>query len=269
MKKSYPSLPRRLSALALTALSAAVLGTSCVSNKKISYFKDVSDTVYQVPVATIATSYTEPKIQPKDILQVTIQTLDPQANSVISSSNAAQAANNNLAQAAGYQVDREGAIQLPIAGRIQVAGKTTAEATTAISAEIGKFYKQPVVNVRFANFNITVLGEVARPATYTVPNEKISVLEALGLAGDLTIYGKRENVLIIREEEGTKKFVRFNLNSSDIIRSPYFYLRQGDVVYVEPNKSKVTSTDATTTRTITIVASALSVLIVLLSKVNF
>jgi polysaccharide export outer membrane protein len=123
-----------------------------------------------------------------------------------------------------------------------------------------------VVSVRFANFNITVLGEVARPATYVVPNEKVSILDAIGMAGDLTIYGKRENVLLIRDSLGIKKMMRFDLNSTSTLLSPYFYLRQGDVVYVEPAKSKIAASDAVKTRNITLLGAGLSLLIVIFSR---
>jgi polysaccharide export outer membrane protein len=113
---------------------------------------------------------------------------------------------------------------------------------------------------------ITVLGEVLRPSTYVLPNEKTSVLDALGLAGDLTIYGKRENVLLIRETSGEKVFVRLNLNSKDVFNSPYFYLKQNDVLYVEPNKGKAASLNLARTQTIALVGTALTVLITLISR---
>ena len=124
----------------------------------------------------------------------------------------------------------------------------------------------PTVQVRYANFKITVIGEVARPATYTVPNERISIIDVLGYAGDLTIYGKRENVLLIRDTIGGKQFIRLNLNSSDIFKSPYFYLRQNDVVYIEPNEAKIATTDAARTRTLAVVGTVLSLLIVITSR---
>ena len=122
------------------------------------------------------------------------------------------------------------------------------------------------MQVRFANFKITVLGEVNRPATYTVPNEKVTVLDALGLAGDLTIYGKRENVLLVRDQGGQKELVRLNLNESEVFSSSYFYLRQNDVIYVEPGKAKAAANNAARTQAFAIIGSVLSVLIVALTR---
>src|SRR5688572_19522087 len=109
--------------------------------------------------------------------------------------------------------------------------------------EIKAHVKNPIVNIRFLNFKVTVIGEVNAPATFTVDTEKINVLEALGLAGDMTAFGKRDNVLIIREKEGVRSTARINLNNKDVLNSPFFYLQQNDIVYVEPeNKSKVAET---------------------------
>lgn len=249
--------------------------SACNNYKNISYLKDIKDTINNVPIATLKTVYSDPKIQPNDILQVTVQTLDPQTNNILAGANSSVASAQSTASTTsqpsipGYMVDKNGNILLPLIGMVKVSGLTTAEARDQISEKVARFYKEPVVNVRLANFSITVLGEVNHPSTYIVPNEKVSILDALGMAGDLTIYGKRENVLLIRDENGDKKFVRFNINSSDIFSSQYFYLRQGDLVYVEPAKSKAASTDMARTRNYTLIASAFTVLIVLLTRVNF
>lgn len=245
----------------------------CSSQKNISYFKDIPDTAKQ-KVVEMAT-YTTPVIQADDILQVTIQTLDPASTALMNQQNSPNWAVGGSAGAAGvasspgYLVDKSGFVTLPLVGKIQVKGKTTGDVQEAIRAKAAEFYKDPVVNVRFINFKITVLGEVTKPATYVMPGEKVTLLDAIGMAGDLTIYGKRENVLLIREIEGKKEFVRFNLNNSNLFTSPYYYLQQGDVVYVEPNKSKVVSTDAARLRNITIISSVLTLLVVIVSRVNF
>jgi polysaccharide export outer membrane protein len=135
-----------------------------------------------------------------------------------------------------------------------------------IHEKVSIYYNKPVISVRFANFSITVLGEVAKPATYIVPNEKISLLDAIGMAGDLTVFGKRENVLLIRDSLGQKQYVRFDLNSSKMFSSPYFFLRQGDMIYIEPSKSKVASTDASRNRHIALIASGLSLLVIIFSR---
>jgi polysaccharide export outer membrane protein len=263
------------SLLVLMGSMLALFLGSCSSQKNISYFKDIPDTVKQKMVEMAA--YSTPVIQADDILQVTIQTLDPASTALMNQQNSPNwavggtsgAAGVGGASSPGYLVDKLGFVTLPLVGKILVKGKTTGDVQEAIRVKAAEFYKDPVVNVRFINFKVTVLGEVTKPATYVMPNEKVTLLDAIGMAGDLTIYGKRENVLLIREIEGKKEFVRFNLNSSNLFTSPYYYLQQGDVVYVEPNKSKVVSTDAARLRNITIISSVLTLLIVIVSRVNF
>jgi len=252
---------------------------SCSTPKNVTYFQDIPDTLQQKMVE-LAT-YNTPVIQPDDILQVSIQTLDPGATALLGAQGTASwstAATNapggitsssGATPVAGYLVDKEGYVVLPLIGKVMAKGKTTDQIRDEIRSKAAEFYKDPVVAVRFANFKVTVLGEVARPSTYVMPNERVSLLDAIGIAGDLTIYGKRENVLLIRDNNGKKEFARFNLNNSSIFTSPYFYLRQGDVVYVEPNKSKVATTDIAQVRRLSILATALSLLIVIASRVKF
>ncbi len=249
--------------------------SSCGSNKKITYLQNVPDSL-KVPIEVQLPSFKEPKIKPDDILQVSVQTLDPNASALTgiqtTSSYSIQASSSmspNGSTVPGFLVDKNGYIELPLVGKIKVSGYTTPEARDLIRSKSSYYYKDPVVNVRFANFNITVLGEVTRPAQYTVPSEKVSILDAIGMAGDLTIYGKRENVMLIREENGQKKIVRFDFTSTEMFTSPYFYLQQGDIIYVEPGKSKLATTDAARTRTYSVIISAVSVLVVLLTRINF
>ncbi|NIG55218.1 hypothetical protein F3J22_17130 [Chitinophaga sp. Cy-1792] len=246
---------------------------ACKAPKNITYFRDIPDSVRFAEVNQ--TIYKTPEIQVDDILQVTIQTLDPAATTMLNQQGqsvpgTAPSVTSAPAPAInGYLVDKDGNISLPLIGKLQVKGKSTDAVRDEIQAKAGAYYKDPVVNVRFANFKVTVLGEVARPSSYIMPNEKVSLLDALGMAGDLTIFGKRENVLLIRDNDGKKEFVRFDLNKSNLFTSPYFYLRQGDVVYVEPNKNKVASTDMQQVKRISIMASVLSLLIVVASRINF
>ena len=124
--------------------------------------------------------------------------------------------------------------------------------------KLDKYLTEPIVNVRLLNYTITVLGEVAHPATYTIPGEQITLIEALGMAGDLTVYGKRENVLLVREEGGKRMFIRLNLNSSDLFKSPYYYLKQKDALYIEADNSKFTALDNGFYRKATLVISVLT-----------
>lgn len=250
------------------------LVSSCSSNKKITYFQDIPDSIYRTARNLTVTPFSDPVIQANDILQISILTLDPQVNNILTANNTSSfsvqpGSSSSPAgpqSVTGFMVDKQGMIELPIVGKIKIAGLTTSEARDTIHARVASYYNSPVVNVRFANFNITVLGEVARPATYIVPNEKVSVIDAIGMAGDLTIYGKRENILLIRDSLGHKKSVRFNLNSSELLNSPYFYLKQGDMLYVEPSKSKIASTDGVRTRNLALLASGVSLLIVIFSR---
>lgn len=248
---------------------------SCSSPKNITYFRDIPDTIARKSISQIG--YNPLVIKPDDIIQVSIQTMDPVATTMLNqSSTTATPATTAPAQQgptasspiSGYLVDKDGFIILPLVGKVGVNGKTTAEVRDIIQAKAAEFYRDPVVSVRFANFRITVLGEVTRPSTYIMPNEKVTVLDALGMAGDLTIFGKRENVLLIRETPNNKEFVRLNLNDSKIFTSPYYYLQQGDVIYVEPNKNRIASTDVNQVKRITILTSVLTLLVVIVTRIK-
>ncbi|RFM27404.1 polysaccharide biosynthesis/export family protein [Deminuibacter soli] len=257
----------------LLGIVISSLSVACSTNKKIAYFQDVPDSLYLKVHENQVKKFVDPVIQSNDILQVTILTLDPGENSVLSNTNSAafpvQPSSGGGASLPvnGFMVDRDGLIELPIVGKIKVSGLTTAAARDTIHNIVAKYYKTPVVNVRFTNFSVSVLGEVQRPGTYTVPNEKVSVLDAISMAGDLSIFGRRENVMVIRDSLGSKKVVRLDLNNlSQTVQSPYFYLSQGDMVYVEPNKAKIASTDAYRARNLTIAVSVISLLIIIISR---
>jgi polysaccharide export outer membrane protein len=249
----------------LITFTIAVIFTSCSSTKNVAYFKDIPDSV-RVKLITDA-PYKDPLIISDDILSVTITTIDPTTAAPVNQAATMAVSNSNMGTpqlVPGLLVDKNGEISLPIIGNVKVAGLTTFQAKDVIRKRAAQYFKDPDVQVRFANFKITVIGEVVHPSSFVVPNEKISILDALGMAGDLTIYGRRENVLIIRENEGKKELYRLSLNSSDLFKSPYFYLKQNDVIYVEPNKSKAIQADAEQTRVVTIAASILTGLILIL-----
>lgn len=276
MKNTFHKRPcTRISCLPLLIVLIIFSLSSCSTNKKITYFRDIPDSIFQGARNINTSAFTEPVIQSNDILQVSILSLDPQFNNLLTSGSSVafpvQPTSSSLPSVAapigGLLVDNKGMIELPVIGKIKVSGLSTAEARDIIHKRVAAYYIDPVINVRFANFNITVLGEVAKPATYVVPNEKVSIIDAIGMAGDLTIFGKRENVLLIRDSAGQKKYVRFDLNSSGMFSSPYFYLRQGDVIYVEPGKSKIATSEANSkTRAIPIIVSGLTLLIVIFSR---
>lgn len=261
----------------ITFVAVSYLFSSCVNSKKISYFNYIPDSIYNRTYDVNLAQYTDPKIQRSDLLQVFVQTLDPQtgilmgAQATTAYTVQAQGGGmaSNMQAIQGYVVDKNGEIELPVIGRINLEGLTTSEARDIIAKKAAQYYKNPVVNVRFANLNITILGEVGRPGQYTLPNEKVTILDLIGISGDLTLYGRRDNVLLIREENGKKKFVRFDLNSRDLFTSPYFYLRQHDVVYVQPTRNRAVATDVITTRVLTISTAVVSIVAIVLSRVNF
>jgi len=214
-----------------------------------------------------------PTLQYGDILSVTVSSLSPEASAMFNPYMAIQAASgvqnsqsDNLPPVMGYLIDEEGFITLPLVGKVKLSGLTTKEATITLTTQLDKYLQQPTVNVRTLNFRISVLGEVFRPSVYTIPNEKITLPEALGLAGDLTIYGQRNNVLIIREIDGKREFSRIDLTKRDLFNSPYYYLHPNDVIYVEATQGRVTSTDRTV-QLAPIILSGLSLLTVLIINV--
>lgn len=240
-------------------LFLVVLLGSC-SVRKTIYFNDLLDSTH---VVRTSAQFIEPVIQEDDILQISIQTLDPGSAALANQSGSAGSEAN---QGAGFLVDKKGYVHMTLLGKVEVKGLTTYQARERITSMAKQYYKEPTVQVRFANFKITVLGEVNRPSTYTVPTEKVSVIDAIGLAGDLTIFGKRENVLLVRDLEGKKEMVRLNLNSSDIFQSPYFYLRQNDVLYVEPGKAKGTANNAPLIQTVGIMTSIISLALLAITR---
>jgi polysaccharide export outer membrane protein len=167
----------------------------------------------------------------------------------------------------GYLVDNNGLIEIPIIGKIKATGLTIYSLKDTIVKVASKYYKNPVVVVRFANFKVDIAGEVLKPGQYVMPEEKETILDAISMAGDLTIFGKRENVLLLRENtDGSKTAYRINLKKSNVMSSPAYYLQQNDVIYVEPRKAKSDATDAAQTRYITIASAVLSILVIIATR---
>jgi len=184
-----------------------------------------------------------PKIQVNDILTIVVTAADPKVTapfnpvSSMTTSNLTQSV--DMALRPTYTVDNQGDITLPMLGKVHVAGLTRVEAIEKIRSELGAYIKDPGVNMNFNNFRVSVLGEVAKPGSFILPTERVTVLEALGMAGDLTIRGVRQNVLLIREVDGHKTMHRLDLTQQNTLNSPYYYLAQNDVIYVEPNKAQI------------------------------
>lgn len=236
---------RSINLIYLSVLGFILLFSSCAEQRNLVYFDDIQQSsAYQQAI----TNAHEPKIQNGDILSITVSTLDPTSNALfntgaviqgqnIQMSSANAAGSTNLGKE-GYLVGNDGSINFPVIGKINLAGLTLTDAHEKMRNELNAYVKEPIVNVRYLNFKVTVIGEVTRPTTFTVDNDRINVLEALGMAGDMTPFGMRENVLVIREVDGKRNMARLNLNSSTAFQSPYFYLQQNDIVYVEPSDMK-------------------------------
>ena len=227
-----------------------LLAIGCVSPKQIVYFQPGSSTG---DAMAMAEPYI-PVIKPGDVLSIQVSSLNPEAASFFNPYTTAAAgsrvqtltSNAVLPEMSGYLVSPTGEIELPLIGAVKVGGLTGAQTSAQIRTKLKTYLKEPTVNVRNQNFRISVMGEVMRPSLFTIPNEQISLLEALSLAGDVTIYGRRDNVLIVRETPaGQKQFARIDLTRRDLFRSPYFYLHPNDVVYVEPGKARVANADRT------------------------
>ena len=251
---------KKYSYVILVLLVALV--SSCRAPKNVAYLQN-SDYV------DLSSEYLyDAKIMPKDILTITVNTVNPEAaapfNLTVSTALNIQTRSTNSQPALQtYLVDNAGMIDFPVLGRLAVGGLTKSECEKFIHDKITPYLnanENPVVTVRMSSYSISVLGEVARPGSYQVSREKINILEALAQAGDLTIYGVRENVKLIRENaKGHKEIHTINLNDANLLTSPYYYLQQNDIVYVEPNKVK--SRNSSIGQSTTLWISATSILI--------
>ncbi|WP_286735611.1 MULTISPECIES: polysaccharide biosynthesis/export family protein [Sphingobacterium] len=251
--------------LGLFYTMALLLLCSCGSRKNMVYLQNDS-----TQINTIYEQYI-PKIQTNDILTVVVTAADPKVTAPFNPLSTMMATTMSqqvdLALRPTYTVDNDGKITLPMLGKIKIAGLTRLEAIEKIRGELANYIKDPGVNINFNNFRVSVLGEVARPGSFIVPSERVTVLEALSMAGDLTIRGIRENVLIIREEGGQKSIHRLDLTKQSTLNSPYYYLAQNDVIYVEPNKSQINNSKlGANTNVIISVASLLITVISVLTR---
>ena len=224
--------------------------TSCNSTKQIVYFQ--GDTSRYIPLKRIQPNIY--KIQTEDILGVTVSSLNEEANKIFEMPIAvglrymafpgSQLGGQGL-QPLGYQVDSVGMIEMPLIGKVKVKGLSFVEASDSIKLKLDTYLKNPSVNVRVLNHKYTILGEVNKPSTYNLLDNKTTILEAIGLAGDMTIYGRRDNILLVRDDQLGRKQVRLNLLDREILNSEYFYIKNGDILYIEPSTVKSTFNDRT------------------------
>lgn len=244
---------------------AVIMFSSCGSRRNMVYLQADStklDNFYEQNI---------PKIQPNDILTIVVTAADPKVT--VPFNPMSSMANSNLTQQVDmalrptYTVDEQGNIILPMLGNVHIAGLTRLQAIEKIRRELSQYIKDPGVNMNFNNFRVSVLGEVAHPGSFVMPTERVTVLEALGMAGDMTIRGVRENVLIIREVDGQKRMHYLDLTQQKTLNSPYYYLAQNDVIYVEPNKAQINNSKlGANTNIIISIASLLITVISVLTR---
>lgn len=224
----------------------AILSTSCKSAKEVTYMQNVDDISATILAET--GGIPDQTLMPGDLIDITVIATDRLAiqpfNRRMVDFTKGSGGYQNADELNFYLVDNKGYIDMPVLGRIYVQGMTKTQLEDYLRDQIYPKYihEKPAVTVRFENFRISVLGDVKSPDSYIIPNERVNVLEALALAGDLNITGRRDNVLLVRTNaDGSRTTARLNLNDKDLILSPYFYLQQNDVLYVEPNSSKAAS----------------------------
>ncbi|OXA77575.1 polysaccharide export outer membrane protein [Flavobacterium aquidurense] len=233
---------------------------SCGSKQDVVYYQNIDSMAAQQN----SNSY-EIKIQPDDLLMIIVSADDPEVAIPFNLRTYSISTNNRLDIAQGqqtvqlYLVDQSGNIEFPVVGKLKLGGLTRTEALQLLQTKIGVYIKNPIVNLRITNFKVSLQGEVNLPGTYPIASERVTLVEALSMAKDLTIYGKRDNILVIRETNGVKSYNRVDITKSDFINSPFYYLAQNDVVYVEPNKTRINSSAVGPNTSVII--SAISILV--------
>ncbi len=259
----------------LYLIALVVFLGSCASSKELTdkaiYFKNISDSALQH-----ASVQYEPLIQRGDILYIGVITPNEKSAQLFNQPNfyagsdriQGVSTGSSSGPTQGYLVNEKGTIVFPYLGRINAAGITKEALSDTIGRKLQQYIDSAIVSVRLLNYRVTILGEVMRPGTYSIPSERVSVLDALGLAGDLTVYGKRDNIRIIRNTGDNMQTVTLDLNKGNIFASPYFYLQPNDVVYVEMNNRKIPNTDMADLRRVSMALSVISALGVIVGVIN-
>ena len=246
---------------------------SCVSTKSITYFQGTGsvDTTRYTTLSAIEPMI--PKIQSDDILAITVSSLSEESNIIFNFPNINAITTTSFPgsinggvrnQPLGYLVDPIGNIEMPLIGKSKVIGLTLEESATLVKGKLEKFLKEPTVNIRLLNHKFTVIGEVNKPGVYNLLDNHTTLPEVIGMSGDLTIYGRRDNVMLIRSTNGKREVVKIDLTSRNFLDSPYYFIQNGDMIYVETMKGKITSTDRTI-QLIPIVTGVASTFILLLN----
>lgn len=249
----------------LIIVSVISLMISCASKKDVLYLQDIelSNSEYDL-------TKNSPIIRRNDLLSITVSSVDKKSAIPFNLPVIATGSQNAITgsqRLQSYLVDENGTIEFPVLGNIQLAGLTKTKAVEYLKEEISKYVKNPIINLRITNFKVSVLGEVSRPGTFAIQDERITILEALSLAGDMTVYGKRKDVLVIREENGKKTYNKLDFTKASLLNSPYYYLQQNDLVMVSPNKAQVQSSAFNrNSSTYVAIASVIVALITLITR---
>ena len=243
-------------------VSATCIIASCTPSKDVVYFQDANQFETLVDNNTSNT-----KFKVDDLVSIYVSVLDPEASAPFNLYRGAQEGGMRPEQV-DYLVDKNGEIDFPVIGKIKIAGLSPSETQKLLEDKLADYLVNPIINIRIKNFTVTILGAVARPGTYPVNGEQITIMEALGYAGDITIKGRKDNIMVIRDFDGTKVYNRINLNHKDALKSPVYYLTQNDVVYVEPNKSGKTasSLDQRASIAVSIVSVLITSTVILLTR---
>lgn len=257
-------------------LLAVLSLAACTPNKKLTensvYFRNLNDSMLKKAIAEY-----EPVFQKGDILYIGVITPNEKSAKLFNMPNfyggsdnvsGTGGAQSGATNTQGYLVDERGEITFPMLGRLQAAGLTKASLTENLTKGIKQYVDSAIVSIRLMNYRVTVIGEVMKPGTYSIPNERVTILDAIGLAGDLTLYGRRDIIRVIRTTNGVRETGTLNLNTGDIFNSPYFYLRQNDLVYVEMNDRKIPNTDQANLRKLSVIIGIVTALSVVVSAIN-
>lgn len=239
-----------------------LLLSSCSSYKDIPYFQDLNRTK---PSKEKVENYSPLTIQSADILAINVSSRNPESSAIFNLANGTNTDYSPDKPATGYLVDQEGEIHLPLIGNLKAAGLTTSDLREQLNQLLLTYYKDPVVNIRILNFRVSIFGDVLRPNIYTLQNERTTITQAISLAGDLNITAMRKNIILIREQDGKRNYIPIDLTTKNIYQSPYFYLKNNDEIYVQPDRTKYASVDRGY-RTATLVLSGLSIIAIVLSN---
>ncbi len=246
----------------LFVLVVTMILSSCASKQDVVYFQNTGD----FETIIDKNSFT-PKFKVDDLINIHVSTLDPEISAPFNLFRGSSEGGIRPEQV-DYLIDKDGEIDFPVIGKIKISGLSAEEVREVLRGKLSPYLKDPIINIRLRNFTVTILGQVNRPGTYPVNGERITILEALGLAGDLNLKGVRDNVMVIRDFDGTKVYTRIDLTKKEAMSSPVYYLTQNDVVYVQPNSSAVSSSslDNRANIAISIASTLITATIILITR---